>query len=195
MSTASVRLFAPGPVDGASVRALLALLEGASRCARLLGRLETEFPLNRATVLRTGVSEGQLRDLIARGLLGCRGRADFFLTLVGEQVLTGCSPSAAPAAASPGKPYWCARARVLCFGGRLLKEFRREAPNQFLLLDSFQELGWPGRIDDPLPPVPGLLPQERLEQTVKSLNRSLLSPALHFGLAAGRRAVRWSPGG
>src|SRR5947207_475841 len=33
----------------------------------------------------------------------------------------------------------------------LVKHFRRPAPNQYLILDVFQEENWPERIDDPLP--------------------------------------------
>src|SRR5688572_2075781 len=49
------------------------------------------------------------------------------------------------------KPLWNSDLCRLFWGNLLVKEYRAPAPNQQLVLASFQEEGWPHRIDDPLP--------------------------------------------
>jgi hypothetical protein len=55
----------------------------------------------------------------------------------------------------------------------VLKHFRRSAPNQERLLSAFEAAGWPREIDDPLPRVDGVVPGERLHDTIKWLNHCL----------------------
>jgi hypothetical protein len=57
-------------------------------------------------------------------------------------------------------------------GGRLVKRFRQPAVLQHAVLSAFQELGWPARMEDPLPPMDD--PQAaklRLREVIKRLNR------------------------
>jgi hypothetical protein len=49
----------------------------------------------------------------------------------------------------------------------------KQAKNVVLILDSFEELGWPERVDDPLPGGSGIDRVERLYEAVKSLNDRL----------------------
>src|SRR5690606_33281778 len=51
-------------------------------------------------------------------------------------------------------PCWHAETRELWIGDKLAKRFKRHAENQEIILNAFQEEGWPARIDDPLPPQP-----------------------------------------
>jgi hypothetical protein len=51
----------------------------------------------------------------------------------------------------PPRPRWDRANRELWYGNTLCARYKRPAPNQHLLLQAFEELGWPERIDDPLP--------------------------------------------
>jgi hypothetical protein len=85
-----------------------------------------------------------------------------------EQLQAPTSPveqpkqEAAPSAPQELKPRWDGDRRQLRFGADLCKEYKRPAPRQEVVLASFEELGWPRRIDDPLP-------KGALEDTVKNL--------------------------
>ncbi len=61
-----------------------------------------------------------------------------------------------------------------------MKRYRVQAPNQELVLTVFEELGWPVCIDDPLPPDGDKDPKERLQATIKSLNRCQRGPFIRF---------------
>jgi hypothetical protein len=69
-------------------------------------------------------------------------------------------------------PEWDAERRILRVGDELVKQFKVPSPNQETVLTAFQEEGWPPRIDDPLPPKSDLDSRERLQNTIKSLNRN-----------------------
>ena len=77
-------------------------------------------------------------------------------------------------------PTWKSDLRELTFRGRVVKRYRVPSGNQELILATFQELGWPRCIDDPLPPNGELDPKLRLQATIKSLNRSHLVQMLSF---------------
>jgi hypothetical protein len=49
------------------------------------------------------------------------------------------------------EPEWEPTLCELRYRGRVVKQFHRAAPNQECILNAFQELGWPERVDDPLP--------------------------------------------
>jgi hypothetical protein len=97
-----------------------------------------------------------------------------------------------PRPAGGERPEWGPTLRELRYRGRLVKRFRRAAPNQEGVLNTFEELGWPARVDDPLPPERGTDPAERLRETVKSLNRGQQGPLLLFRIEPDQRGVRWA---
>ncbi len=74
--------------------------------------------------------------------------------------------------ASVDKPLWDAEHGKLWYRGNVAKKLRSRsvATSQCAILDSFQEMGWPERIDDPLP---GGKDQERLNKCVEGLNKKL----------------------
>jgi hypothetical protein len=90
-------------------------------------------------------------------------------------------PEAIVEALPPPRPHWDRRRRVLTFNGLVVKRFVPKAINQMLLLDVFEECGWPERIDDPLPQVPGKLPVHRLHDTLKQLNNARVNRVIQFG--------------
>lgn len=70
------------------------------------------------------------------------------------------------------KPSWNRKKRTVYCHGREIKRVRslKVAKNVVLILDAFQEEGWPDRIDSPLPDDP-----KTLHDTITSLNRNLIS--------------------
>lgn len=67
------------------------------------------------------------------------------------------------------KPFWDKEKLCLWFQGAPIRTFKRNAKNCFLVLDSFEELGWPSRIDCPIPNPIG----DVRADTVASLNSGL----------------------
>jgi hypothetical protein len=81
----------------------------------------------------------------------------------------------APAAAE-SVPVWNLDTGELRFDGRVIKRIRNngQATSIVAILAAFQECGWPGRIDDPLPGTTESRRRERLGDAVKSLTDSLV---------------------
>jgi hypothetical protein len=79
-----------------------------------------------------------------------------------------------------GSPEWDGERRELSFYGEVVKRFRWAAPNQELVLATFEEDGWPVRIDDPLPPQGDQDPKRRIHDTIKALNRNHIRELIRF---------------
>jgi hypothetical protein len=79
-----------------------------------------------------------------------------------------------------GKPRWDAATRQLWFNGQLVKQFKRPAFLQELILAAFEEQGWPDCIDDPLSGQLDQDPKGRLHDTIKRLNRHHRCRAISF---------------
>lgn len=91
----------------------------------------------------------------------------------------------------PRRPHWDAGRRELLVGTTVVKRFRVPAPNQELILQAFEEDGWPFHIDDPLPPVTDIDSQQRLRATIKSLNRSQSVALIRFHANGGGQVIYW----
>jgi hypothetical protein len=116
----------------------------------------------------------------------------FILTAAGAEVAAGAFPrreeptprhTSAPGTSAPeeaGLPHWDAMLRQLHGKGHLIKEFRRPAASQEVILAALEEEGWVARIDDPLPGEAGLDPKARLHDAIKNLNRNQVHPLLRF---------------
>jgi hypothetical protein len=89
------------------------------------------------------------------------------------------------------KPCWDDSRRQLRVCQYIVKHFRWPAPNQEKVLAAFQDEDWSNRIDDPLPPVEGTSPKERLHDTIKCLNRRQRIALLHFGGDGTSEGVVW----
>jgi hypothetical protein len=98
------------------------------------------------------------------------------------------SPKGAAVTAANIKPVWNRSESKLFLGDAIAKTIRRlgNAKNVALVLDVFEESGWPSRIDDPLPG--GTHPQ-RLQETVKSLNNGLTGILFHADGTG--RGIKW----
>jgi hypothetical protein len=88
-------------------------------------------------------------------------------------------------------PEWDAVRRELRYQGKVIKRYRVPAQNQALVLAAFQESGWPEFIDDPLPPAVGQDSKERLQATIKSLNRKQRTPLIRFHGNGDGQQVYW----
>ena len=89
-------------------------------------------------------------------------------------------------------PEWNSGIGVLSLGGLLVKKYRQPAKNQRMILDAFQEEGWPQRVNDPLHGVHAADPKQRLNETVRALNENRKSDALHFEADGTGEGVIWS---
>lgn len=77
-------------------------------------------------------------------------------------------------------PRWDIALRVLRVGSILIKHFKQPAPNQEVVLASFEEEGWPVRIDNPISPSSERCAQQCLHDTINSLNRYQKSRLIRF---------------
>jgi hypothetical protein len=100
-------------------------------------------------------------------------------------------PALPVAGATPGRPQWRVDHRELWCGPLLVKEFRRPAPHQELVLAAFEEEGWPSQIDDPLPGVMDVDPKRRLHDAIIRLNRHQRNRVLVFRGDGSGKAIRW----
>lgn len=78
------------------------------------------------------------------------------------------------------KPVWDRERRELRLGDIVVKRFKWPAENQELVLNAFEDQGWPPRIDDPLVPHPSICPKRRLHDTLKCLNRKQVNELVKF---------------
>lgn len=99
----------------------------------------------------------------------------------------------APDIPSAPKPLWDCQRRELRMGPWVIKRFKLPSHNQETLLAAFEEEGWPIRIDDPLPPVHGVLSKRRLHDTIKSLNRNQKCRLICFKGDGTGEGICWEP--
>lgn len=88
------------------------------------------------------------------------------------------------------KPSWNKTRRELSYRGMVVRKVKNLgiAKNVVLVLDVFQEEGWPERIDDPMP---GGKNSRRLRYTISSLNERLDS--IRFSADGSGAGILWSP--
>jgi hypothetical protein len=190
-------------------------LLAAARVAALQLRLDAwEFAIGLPELLATGLNSTEVRCLVARGLAAhalerllrnpghrtFRRIANFALTrrscfVITEAGLCLLGQSDAQSAAVAGQalalPRWDGGRRQLWYGDTLVKWYRVPAASQETILATFQEDGWPPRIDDPLGQLNGHDPHERLHEAVKGLNRGQVPRLLVFRRDGTGEGVAW----
>lgn len=180
---------------------------GSDHSSRPLGLLLWMFsvlpsgeagPLADSQVRTSRFSQRDVARLVEEKLLTVRtvrGQPWYELTPLGESVCIEALRAMRKHLCDgpPAIPRWDPLKREFSYGGKLLKRFRRSAPNQERLLAAFEESGWPQRIDDPLPVDAEIVPAQRLHDTIKQLNRTLVEPLLHFHGDGTGRGVCWRP--
>lgn len=82
-------------------------------------------------------------------------------------------------------PTWDKSEFQLRFRGVTIRSFTREAGNAFPILDTFEELGWPTRIDSPFPPG-----SSKRREGVRTLNSSLKT--IRFESDGTGEGIRWA---
>jgi hypothetical protein len=87
----------------------------------------------------------------------------------------------------PKVPHWDAASGELRYDGAVVREVGGRAKNIRLLLESFQEQGWPPRIDSPFPARSSF---RKLRYTVDSLKDNL--KAITFRCDGTSKGVMWS---
>jgi hypothetical protein len=83
-------------------------------------------------------------------------------------------------------PRWNQGDRELWYGETLCVRYTKAAPHQELILSSFEELDWPRRIDDPLPP-------GKLANTIADMQKKLrdFDSPLEVGRDGSAKGVWW----
>jgi hypothetical protein len=149
---------------------------------------------------------GDRREFRSVGSLALPERSCFVLTAAGVQVAQrwqqtegDCAlpidEGAETTAPHHAVPRWDAERRALFFGGHLIKRFKLPAANQEIILQTFEEDGWPFRIDDPLPKNIAIDPKRRLHNAINSLNRNQRTHLLHFLGDGTGEGLCWEPCG
>ncbi len=94
----------------------------------------------------------------------------------------------------PETPHWNVSAGRLYFAGRLVKQFRRPAPNQRRILDAFERVHWLRKIDNPFLHA-GICfdaAAEAVRNTAEALNDGHLAEGLiRFGTGGNYGYVYW----
>jgi hypothetical protein len=128
--------------------------------------------------------------LTASGLSLARSLGDRSRVSDSDQDSNAIRPVSQERQDRPSDPSWDRDRRELRYREKIVKAFRVPAPNQELILEAFQEEGWPEFINDPLPPAPDQDPHPRLQATIKSLNRRQSNNLIRFRGNGGER-VFW----
>lgn len=191
--------------------AVLALLLGNYRCAGMLRCSPWKFAHGVAELRQAGLTPILMRQLADAGHIEYRrdlppewrsvngSEGYLVLTPVGarsarERLLVVRDEPLTSDEERPiivARPRWDGLVRELTLGRRLIKRFRRPAPNQEGILTAFEEKDWPLRIDDPLPWEQGVRPLVRLRETIKSLHHGQTQPIMRFFIEADGRGIRW----
>jgi hypothetical protein len=119
--------------------------------------------------------------LTERGLelaRGCNGTTDVELSVTSTSLSTM-------------KPHWHRKKRELWVGNQLIKRFTKTAKNQHLIMEVFEEEGWPPSIDDPFPGGTHQEKRKRLNNAVDRLNHGHLLPLLRFHTNGTGDGIRW----
>jgi hypothetical protein len=202
-----------------SMRQVLALLAHAAQCARRLDQDPRQFALQ-VTTLGPTADASDLRSLLCLGYVACLQEttqpADACRTF--QRVRSLCLPDRACLILTPAgialadqlpppdtgdgvpppqrtrrapRPHYDADTSELWLGDVLVKSWTKAAPNQKLIVLSFEEEHWRRRIDDPLPGRPDLERKERLRQAIAGLNDHQAHPLIHFYADGTGTGVCW----
>lgn len=90
-------------------------------------------------------------------------------------------------------PRWDEQLHELWYDGVLVHRFRRVAATAELILEAFEELDWPHRIDDPLPPLKGRREPMRLRKEIYALNHRLQNRRIRFRMDGSGTGILWEP--
>jgi hypothetical protein len=109
-------------------------------------------------------------------LIGARRYANL-RRAIGEPVLDGGTTSL---------PHWDSDSGQLHYKDKLVRTVKGGAKNIRLVLDAFEEEGWPSRIDSPLP---GGVSSSKLRETIQSINTGLTD--INFKADGTSKGILW----
>lgn len=184
------------PLPSTRVLPALRLLLDGYQYANDVGAPLMEFAISIETMRQFSVAEIDIRWLTRKGYavaicdekpLPCDSTADFsshtiFIASVDGLRYAQEILDVQVVAMVPKKlvPCWDSAQRKLKLGDCVVKRFHVPAPNQELILSSFQEESWPPHIADPIPPVRKSDPKRRLSDTILALNRCQAGQRIRF---------------
>jgi len=148
----------------------------------------TDFPPTTAVTLTECGARAFAAMLPAERLRGARKPID-----QKDNSIVLASPDGESVSAISTRPVWDQQRRELRHDNQIVKRYRVPAPNQELILQAFQEEGWPHCIDDPLPPNKACDVKGRLLATIKSLNRNQIAALILFHGNGRGFQVYWEP--
>lgn len=119
-----------------------------------------------------------------------RPAGDFLDGIVNRQSNGQESPSGAASLATE-TPQWDRNRLELRVGSSVALRFKIPAAGEASILAVFEENHWPARIDNPLLPQPGELPEHRLQEAVARLNKIQKRPLVRFLAEGAAQGVRW----
>jgi hypothetical protein len=191
------------------------MLKAARERAEAAGRDRWEFAVEIDELMTTGIDHAGLRWFITQGLVeharelldpGAEIRR--FAPLTNLSFPEGTCFAIMPAGLSLAEqlaaddlrtrlsattPVWDPERRQLSWAGIVVKRFRARAENQERILNAFQEEGWPGRVDDPLPPTHTADSQARLRDAIRRLNDCQSRRMIRFSGDGTGTGVCWGP--
>ncbi len=89
------------------------------------------------------------------------------------------------------KPKWDPIRRTLTLGPVVVKKLKHTACAQERVFATFEELGWPECVDDPLPFQAGQDAKRRLHDTINNMNRYQTNRLIHFHSNGQGTGIRW----
>jgi hypothetical protein len=89
------------------------------------------------------------------------------------------------------KPKWDPIRRTLMLGPVVVKVLKHSARAQECVFATFEELGWPQCVDDPLPFQSGQNAKRRLHDTINNMNRYQKNRLIHFHSDGNGTGIRW----
>ena len=94
----------------------------------------------------------------------------------------------------PGRPQpeWDSGRRILRVAD-FTRRINPNAKNLILILDSFQELGWPPGVDNPVPPIGDKTPEKTLRDAVTGLNKGMEDCPIKFAMRNSGEGIGWDP--
>jgi hypothetical protein len=139
------------------------------------------------TLARPGQLTSFGRRLVKFGLAEPfeEGSNQVVLTDCGVHCLLGlvCRGRAALRGAAPGQedlPRYVPGDRRLLWRGQEIRRLRRDTAAQHAILQGFQWAAWAGNIVNPIPPSPGVHPQEQLHEAIRGLNKGMKPGTIRF---------------
>ena len=88
-------------------------------------------------------------------------------------------------------PHWDSATRELRLGRRVVKQYRVPSSTQEVILEAFQEEGWPPHLDNPLPSILDGYPPDRLRDAIRNLNSSQKNRLIRFRGDGNGQGILW----